>query len=251
LETIQLPQIIADIIKQKDEQIQTLSNDLKISRSNTQRHFMSEEIKDLAVALAQCQGEITIAFLNKSNPYFKSSYADMASIVGASRPYLTKHGLSVVQNIVTHDDGQTVLHTILLHGSGQYIESRMRVLPTKNDIQSMSSYITYLKRIAYTSLIGVVTGDEDDDGEAAVADTRDLLAKGVALNHKYNPKEDAPEPITKEQLEELHYELSEYPDIAEQVLDGLKIQNLADMPKSKYMISIRRVREIKQSRNKK
>ena len=54
--------------------------------------------------------------------------------------------------------------------------------------------------------------------------------------------------MTKEQLEELEYELADYPDIAEKVLDGLHLQNLADMPKSKYMSSLTRIREIKMVR---
>jgi len=97
-------------------------------------------------------------------------------------------------------------------------------------------------------LIGVTTGEEDDDAEVSVATTRETFAKGVALNTKYNAKETTGEVITKEQLEELNYELSDYPDICEMVLDGLKLQNLADMPKSKFMASTTRIREIKMIR---
>lgn len=209
----------------------------------------SDYINELATSLAKAQGDFEVAGLNKQNPYFKSAYADMASVVAASRPALTKNGLSVVQNIIDHEDGQKVLHTLLLHNSGQYLESKVRIVPPKNDVQSISSTITYMKRMAYSALIGVVTGDEDDDGEAAVATTRETFAKGVALNTKYNPKEMTTEVITKEQLEEFQYELAEYPDIAEQILTGLKIQSIADIPKEKYQIAIRRVREIKMLRN--
>ena len=103
--------------------------------------------------------------------------------------------------------------------------------------------------MAYASLIGVVTGEEDDDGEVAVATTRDTFAKGTALNTKYNAKENKAEVITKEQMDELEYELAEYPDVCEMVLDGLRIQSLADMPKQKFLQSITRIREIKSLRN--
>jgi len=209
----------------------------------------SAEIKDLATDLAKAQAEMPTAELNKSNPYFKSSYADLKSIVSASRPALTKYGLSVTQQIYDDQDGICWLVTTLWHISGQWISSKRRIVPAKNDIQTISSHTTYLKRMCYASLIGVVTGDEDDDGEAAVATTRDTFARGVAINTKYNPKETSPEVITKEQLEELNYELQEYPDICEMVLDGLKIQSLADMPKTKFMVSVGRIREIKELRN--
>lgn len=236
--------------------IQSLINDLslKIDRLSKDKNIAPEsnrssEIKDLATALAKAQSEMPIAGLNKTNPYFKSAYADMGSIVSASRPYLTKNGLSVLQQIIHQDDGQGILYTILTHTTGQWIQSKARIVPPKNDIQTISSYITYLKRITYAALIGVVTGDEDDDAEAAVATSRETFAKGVALNTKYNPKEEVAEVITKEQLEELEYELGEYPDVAEMVLEGLKIQSLADMPKSKFLASVQRIRQIKNLRN--
>jgi len=125
----------------------------------------------------------------------------------------------------------------------------MRILPSKPDIQNLGSYITYLRRYAYSSIIGVVSANEDDDGELAVYEDRKVASKGVALNRKYNPKEQTYETITKEQLEEIEYELTSYPDITEMVLDGLKIQSLADIPKSKFLAAINRVRDIKQVRD--
>jgi hypothetical protein len=78
---------------------------------------------------------------------------------------------------------------------------------------------------------------------------REVKSKGVAINAKYDPRDVTKETITKEQLNELEYELAEYPDIAEMVLDGLKIQSLADIPKSKFQVSATRIREIKRIRN--
>lgn len=211
--------------------------------------YKSAEIKDLAGALAKAQAEFPIAALNKANPYFKSRYADLTAIIQATRPALTKNGLSVLQDLIDLEDGQKMLFTILQHASGQYYESRVRIIPPKNDVQSMSSYITYMKRITYASLLGVTTGDEDDDGEMAVAESRLTEAKGTALNTKYSPKNDQIDTITKEQREELEYELSEYPDIAEMILEGFKLMSIADMPKSKFIASINRIREIKALRN--
>lgn len=236
---------IQSLLKDLEKKIEDLAKIKIVQPEPTE----SELTHELATALAKAQSEFKIAGLNKSNPYFKSSYADLQSIIEASRSALCKNNLAVTQQILQLDDGQSLLVTTLRHSSGQWICSRSRIVPPKNDIQTISSYITYLKRISYAALIGVVAGDEDDDAEAAVATTRQTFAKGTALNTKYNPKENLAEVVTKEQLEELEYELAEYPDIAEMVLDGLKILSLADMPKTKFMQSIQRVREIKNLRN--
>ena len=76
---------------------------------------------------------------------------------------------------------------------------------------------------------------------------RGIIAKGPST--KYNPVNQSSEPITKDQLEELELELSEYPDIAEEVLKKMEIQSLADLPKSAFGTSIRRVRQLKALRN--
>jgi hypothetical protein len=209
----------------------------------------SKDVNELYAAMAKAQSDMDVAYMSSENPYFKNKYADLTEIVRVSRPALTKNGLAVLQQILPNDEGQNVLYTILTHSSGQFIESAMKVLPQKTDVQSIGSYITYLRRYCYATLIGVVVSDEDDDGEVAVAETRRLVAKGTAINTKYSPGENRLETITKEQLEELEYELSEFPDLATQVLEGLRIQNLADMPKSKFLVGLTRIREIKQTRN--
>lgn len=208
----------------------------------------SENLNELFTALAKAQAEMKTAGLNAENPYFKSQYADLTEIVQASRPALAKNGLSVIQEILPNEDGQNILHTILGHSSGQWIESKMRILPAKPDVQSLGSYITYLRRYSYAAIVGVVVANEDDDGEICVHDQREESHEGTALNLKYNPKEESYETITKEQLEELQYELAQYPDIAGLVLEGLKIQSLSDMPKSKFLVSIKRIRQIKDLR---
>jgi len=246
---MEIEKILEFVGKIYEEKLNALLATAETINKSQKTPHRSEAIDLLATALAKAQSEMMVAKKGRENPYFKSNYADLEEIVSASRPCLSKNGLSVTQNIITDDSGATMLHTVLMHSSGQWTESTMRVVPPKNDIQTISSYITYLKRINYAALMGVVASDEDDDAEVAIATTRQTFAKGAALNHKYDPRTESAEVITKEQLEELEYELAEYSDIGQMLLDGLKIQSIADMPKSKYGVSIRRVREIKQLRS--
>lgn len=213
--------------------------------------YESAETKNLATALAKAQGEYPVIAFNRENPYFKSGYTDLDTILRAVRPILSKHGLSFTQQTKITEDGATMLHSTLRHASGEWIESRNRIIPPRNDAQTYGSTLSYQKRYAAMALLGVTCASDttDDDAEIAMMESRQIIAKGTALNTKYNPKEESYEPITKEQLEEMEYELAEYPDIAEQILDGLKIQSLADLPKSKYSASMKRIREIKHIRN--
>jgi hypothetical protein len=131
-------------------------------QSNKREHSSAER-NELFAALAKAQGEMHTAGLTNSNPFFKSKYADLAGIVGASRPALTKNGLAIIQLIQLREDGKSSLISILGHSSGQYISSEMVLAPIKNDPQGMGSAITYARRYAYAALVGVVVSDEDDD----------------------------------------------------------------------------------------
>jgi ERF superfamily len=210
--------------------------------------YCSEEISLVATALAKAQSVMPIAGLNADNPYFKSKYSNLAEIVRSSRAPLSSNGLSFTQ-IPLEDDNGLFLITRVLHTSGQWIESKVRIKPPKNDVQSFGSTLTYNKRQVLAAMIGMASGDEDDDGEISVADSREKSDKGTALNNRYNPRENSGETITKEQLEEIEYELTGYDDVYEKILESLHLRHMADMPKQRYRYAIDRIREIKLARS--
>jgi len=125
---------------------------------------MSENIADLATALAKAQAKIEGATKGKVNPHFKSKYADLARVWDAIRGPLTENGLSVVQAPMTTPDG-AILRTMILHSSGQWIASTYPVNPVKNDMQGIGSATTYARRYSLMAMVGVAP--EDDDGNAA------------------------------------------------------------------------------------
>lgn len=126
----------------------------------------SEQISELAKALANAQAEIKVAIKDTTNPFFKSKYADLSEIVNASRGALTKNGLSITQGPDFLGD-KWVLVSRLIHSSGQWIETYFPLLAKDQSPQAMGSAVTYAKRYAMSALVGVVTDDEDDDGELA------------------------------------------------------------------------------------
>lgn len=123
----------------------------------------SEQINEIAGALALAQSEMKNAKFNRTNPHFKSRYADLSEIRDTVTPALTKNGIAVVQGTDITESG-IIVFTRLVHKSGQWFES---VFPIANDKpQAMGSSISYGRR--YTlSAITSIAADDDDDAEVA------------------------------------------------------------------------------------
>lgn len=156
----------------------------------------SENINELAKALALAQSEMGVAKKDSENPFFKSSYANLESIVLACRAALTKNNLAVSQT-TKYENGVLLLVTTLLHASGQYIFGEYPIISQKQDPQAVGSAISYAKRYALAALVGVVSSDEDDDAERALD----------------RPKNHAPtqhEPSISERAEKAFLQFSKY-----------------------------------------
>lgn len=125
----------------------------------------SETINEIAIALIAVQAEIEPAIKDSTNPHFKSRYADLSSIWGSCRTSLAKNHLAVIQS-PTFVDQRVVLITRVIHKSGQWIENELSIKPQQDTAQGIGSCITYARRYALASMVGV-TVDEDDDGNEA------------------------------------------------------------------------------------
>jgi hypothetical protein len=122
----------------------------------------SEQLNELAAALSKAQAQITGAVKDSVNPYFKSKYADLASVWDACRKPLTTNGLAVIQAPVMN--GGVGVTTMLLHSSGQWVVAHLSAEPKDRGPQAIGSVITYLKRYALSGFAGVP--QVDDDGNA-------------------------------------------------------------------------------------
>lgn len=126
---------------------------------------MSDSIGKIATALSKAQSQIKGAKKDADNPFFKSTYADLASVWEACRKALSDNELAVAQTTEIHD-GSIVLKTILMHSSGESITGILPVLVgEKATSQQLGSAITYNRRYALAAMVGVAP--EDDDGNTA------------------------------------------------------------------------------------
>jgi hypothetical protein len=124
---------------------------------------MSDTIDQLATALAIAQGQIEDATKSSKNDFYKSKYADLASVRAAIRQPFADNGLSVVQFPRTVSGGVEV-ETMLLHSSGEFMAETL-FMPVKHEPHPIGSGISYARRYALMSIANLAA--DDDDGNAA------------------------------------------------------------------------------------
>ena len=125
----------------------------------------SESIANLVKALSTLQGELKDSSKNAVNPHYKSKYSDLSEVLGNLRPLLAKHQLALSQ-FPSFENGIVSVTSLLAHASGEWIESTASAPATKQDVQGVGSAITYLKRYSATSIVGMASADQDDDGKS-------------------------------------------------------------------------------------
>ena len=152
---------------------ETTNSAVNPTPENDDTSWKSDKIDKLAAALAKAQSEMKGAEKKSVNPFFNSGYADLHTVIESSFPHLTKYGLSVIQGNDSKP-GEFFVTTMLLHESGQWIRSKLKMPIEKVTAQSIGSTITYGRRYGLSAITGI--GQYDDDGNAA-------STKGVTKEH--------------------------------------------------------------------
>ena len=95
------------------------------------------------------------------NPFFKSQYLDLTTILQHVTPLLNEQGLTLLQPLT----GDTVTTCIMDSETGETLASSTLQLPPITDPQKLGSAITYFRRYTLKSLLAIA--EEDDDGNKA------------------------------------------------------------------------------------
>jgi hypothetical protein len=141
----------------------------------------SESINDLATALSAAQAEMGGAVKDSANPFFKSKYADLTSVVKAIKEPFANHGLSYTQ-FPCAADGCVGVTTRLMHSSGQWLESEYMLPMVKNDPQAAGSAITYARRYALQAMAGIPTADDDAESAMLRGADKQVITQKQAVN---------------------------------------------------------------------
>lgn len=143
----------------------------------------SEEIDQLCAALAKAQGQCEEAVKDSANPFFSSTYANMASVLRVTRKPKADNGLGIVTLPGPRLKFRQAFITRITHSSGQWMEDTfsLELTPQKTKVgedqhgngqydwritsQCSGSAMTYARR--YAEMAWMDLGTEDDDGHAA------------------------------------------------------------------------------------
>ena len=146
------------------------NNPVEIQEELSVEHTLESTSKDigkLAGALAKAQGMMGSVAKSKTNPFYKSKYADISDCLDACLPALSKNGLAISQGNRFCGEHGYYITTMLLHESGQWLKSEIRIpLTNKKDAQEIGSACTYGRRYGLTAMVGLA--QQDDDGNRTV-----------------------------------------------------------------------------------
>ena len=166
-------------VKTMEEQIIIKENDVR----------QSETIGKLALALSKAQNEFNKAISESQNPFYRSKYADLSTIINATREALFLNEIALMQ-FVSGDQNSISVTTKLVHSSGEWLESTISGKPAKQDCQQQGAVITYLRRYAQAAILNIA--QEDDDGNSQVfIDKKQVAYIKEKLNYLNNGSEQA------------------------------------------------------------
>lgn len=131
-------------------------------------------MKTVAAAFVKAKRAFGPALKDKTNPAFRSKYADLGACLEAVEDALLTNGIALIQQTFDDDTGVTV-ETVFMHESGEELRGgRLHVPASKQDPQGYGSALTYARRYSLMTACGIAP--EDDDGNAARGNTPDVTA---------------------------------------------------------------------------
>lgn len=124
----------------------------------------SENIAELAKALSLFQSQVEAA--GKSSQGFNYKYSDLCEVIATAKPVLAANHLSVSQLMGSNEQGFPTITTMVIHASGEYISAecivpQLAASKNLNAAQALGSAISYVRRYAYQSALGMTSDDND------------------------------------------------------------------------------------------
>ena len=215
-------------------------------------NYESAEIDKISEAFAQAQLDYNPIVKNCeiNGKAYSFAYASLDEVLNIIRPSLAKFGLSFHQfTKESATNNILMLHSRLRHASGQWFESRMRVIVNGDKIQDLGVALTYYRRYSALMLLGHHPENEDNDGTVDINARKRAVEKFVSEDQVKSvlPVSKSYNRITKDNLEELEWELEGHPEMCTKLMKQLNLTRLADMAAEDYRPIITKIRTHKSS----
>lgn len=219
----------------------------RIAQDQLER-YESDDVSLLVKSLCLAKRGFKMVKFNRLNPLEDLMYADLYALVASTQEALSDNELAITYQIVTPDDGSTILKTRLVHSSNQFIETRSRITPPSNDLNAFESTVNSHKRWSYMHLLGIsITNDPGDDGsEKAMIHAENSIMLQPSNTYKPETSTTKSGVISKDNLEELERELEGHVLLGRNILDRLKLNSFADLPETQFRSTLTRIKRIKQ-----
>ena len=122
---------------------------------------------ELSVKIAKVISEVQKVRKDKTNPFYKSKYANIESILGQLKPILEKNNLYISQPIIKNS-----LHTFIIDEKGNKYPDYNPIKTeginiTHSDPQKKGAEITFYRRYSIVSLLSLE--QEDDDANSVTS----------------------------------------------------------------------------------
>lgn len=151
---------------------------------------MSEEFKQVVAAIHEVQQAVEVIKRGETadTGKYKYNYASLSKIWVELKPVLKKNGLTIMQPPSFNISDQ--LETWIMHSSGEWVYTTMRLIITREDPQGMGSAISYARRYALLASLGIVTDDDNDATTQRLADgemKKDWVRAYTVMSRKIDP----------------------------------------------------------------
>lgn len=137
-------------------------------------------MKNIAAAFVKAKRAFGPALKDKTNPAFRSKYADLGACIDAVEEALLANGIAFIQETFEDATGVTV-ETVFIHESGETLRcGKLHVPASKQDPQGYGSALTYCRRYSLCAAAGIAP--EDDDGNAASKSRQQATSDAVDMS---------------------------------------------------------------------
>lgn len=127
-------------------------------------------------ALLEAEKEIKNPAKASTNPFLQNKYADLSSVIEATKATLIKHGIIVMFSSRWADDVVNVKTSFIHAATGQREDINIALAVKEKTSQGFAGAVTYGKRYGLMSGLNL-TGEDDDDGNVASGKTIDFASQ--------------------------------------------------------------------------